>query len=247
MAATVRVSSDGVFYTVQGEGPLVGVPSLFVRLDACNLKCRWGETVCDAYYTSWAPQGQAVALEELTRQMAAQVAAHAVRHLVITGGEPALQPRAVCALAAAFKAQVPAGHVTIETNGTLRVPGAAEVLDLVCLSPKLSSSVPTGTKWEKVHARNRLRPEVLRWWRELGVPYYFKIVIDAPADVAEAVALLEQVGQALEPEHVLFMPQGIASDVLWERGRWVAAECKRLGVRFTPRIQIDLWGNTPGT
>jgi 7-carboxy-7-deazaguanine synthase len=242
------VSTDRVFYTLQGEGPLMGMPALFVRLDNCNLKCRWGETLCDAHYTSWTPSGEKLAIDALVAEVHAAMQRHKVRHLVITGGEPALQPEVVRALTARGHPQVYMGerpwHITIETNGTRYVEHHG--LDLVCISPKLSSSTPVGTKFEEVHERNRWNPIAIRRWM-LDESYYFKFVIDTPQDVDEVLAGLEEVGQPLVPERVLFMPQGIDSKTLWERGRWVAEECKRLGVRFAPRIQVDLWGNTPGT
>lgn len=241
MTVQARLSSDGIFYTLQGEGPKIGVPSLFVRLDNCNLKCKWGDTICDAHYTSWSPSGSTLPLSELLERVNHTIQSSGCTHLVITGGEPALQPEVVRQLTSLMHGY--GGHVTIETNGTRFVEFHG--LDMVCLSPKLSTSTPVGTKYEKVHERNRWQPLEIRKW--MMSPYYFKFVIDSPRDVDEATALLLEVGQPLEPEHVLFMPQGINAQELWGRGRWLAELCKALNVRFTPRIQVDLWGNTPGT
>lgn len=238
-----RLSTDGIFYTVQGEGPLSGVPSLFVRLDVCNLKCKWGETICDAHYTSWNPSGTRVPLDELGSEVSAALAYNNCRHLVITGGEPALQAEVVRYLARLDDGYSIPLHSTIETNGTRFVENHG--LSLICLSPKLRGSTPVGTQYEKAHERMRWQPDEIKKW--MRTPYYFKFVINTPEDVVEVQTILKDVDQLLEPEHVLFMPQGINSQELWERGRWVAEECKRLGVRFCPRIQIDLYGNKPGT
>lgn len=242
MTNDARLSTDGIFYTLQGEGPLIGIPSVFVRLDNCNLKCKWGATICDAHYTSWTPSGTGLPVSELIERVINELVWRQCQHLVITGGEPALQPLVVQELAR--MARHSKVHTTIETNGTIFVPHHG--LDLICLSPKLSGSTPVGTKYEKVHTRNRWKPDVIKQWMA-SAPYYFKIVIDSPEDIEEAVACLGEVGQALEPHHVLFMPQGIDAATLWERSRWLAEKCKELGVRFTPRIQVDIWGNQPGT
>ena len=73
-----------IFYSVQGEGSLAGVPSIFVRTSGCNLRCRW----CDTPYASWHPEGTDWDVMALAHA-ASESGAH---HAVITGGEPLIAP-----------------------------------------------------------------------------------------------------------------------------------------------------------
>lgn len=238
----VRISQDGIFYTLQGEGPLVGVPSLFVRLDTCNLRCKWGQTECDAAYTSWRPGSLRMDIDELVLQINHQMTMQKCRHVVITGGEPMLQAEAVQAICRSVIGR--GGHTTIETNGTIQIGCAA---DLICLSPKLRSSTPFGTKYQQLHTENRWNPSAIRFLME-HYSYYFKFVIDHPQDYHEVFTMLAEVGQRLpDSDHVVFMPQGINQDELIEKGKWIAEDCKEFGVRFSPRLQIAIWGNKAGT
>src|SRR4051794_16777428 len=102
-----------IFYSVQGEGGLVGVPSAFVRTTGCNLHCGW----CDSPYTSWHPTGEALSLDEVV----ARLTAYPPRHVVVTGGEPLLAPEIepLCA-----RLREAGRHITLETAGTVFKPVA---------------------------------------------------------------------------------------------------------------------------
>src|SRR5215204_2290061 len=93
-----------IFYSIQGEGKLTGVPSVFVRASGCNLRCTW----CDTPYASWDPEGEDVAVEEIVRR----VNSIGGQHVVITGGEPMIMPDIVplCDALSEF-----GHHITIET------------------------------------------------------------------------------------------------------------------------------------
>src|SRR6187402_924568 len=94
-----------IFYSLQGEGELTGVPSVFVRTSGCNLRCSW----CDTPYASWNPEGE----PRSVAQIVSAVQAHAsARHVVLTGGEPMIA-KEIRELAAALKALE--YHITIET------------------------------------------------------------------------------------------------------------------------------------
>src|SRR5260221_4033148 len=73
-----------IFYSIQGEGELTGIPSVFVRTSGCNLRCSW----CDTKYASWTPEGESLSVDEVVREVLRHPAAHAV----LTGGEPMVAP-----------------------------------------------------------------------------------------------------------------------------------------------------------
>src|SRR5689334_24705142 len=97
-----------VFYSIQGEGRLAGVPSVFVRTSGCNLRCVW----CDTPYTSWQPEGEEKSLAEIV----GAAKNYPARHAVVTGGEPLLAPE-IEELTAGLKTE--GFHITIETAATI--------------------------------------------------------------------------------------------------------------------------------
>jgi 7-carboxy-7-deazaguanine synthase len=219
-----------IFYSVQGEGALVGVPSVFVRTSGCNLRCSW----CDTPYTSWNPEGEDLSIDTILARAAAYEAAG---HVVLTGGEPMIAP-GIVELSRRFR---DAGmHITIETAGTVIADVAC---DLMSISPKLGNSTPDGV-FRTQHERLRLQPGVLRWLIS-EYDYQLKFVIAREADVAEAQ---EVIAATQAPSgNVILMPEGTNAEVLNERGRWIAEICKQHGYRFSPRLHVHLYGNKRGT
>jgi len=144
-----------IFYSLQGEGELTGVPSVFVRTSGCNLRCVW----CDTPYASWNPEGA----PHTEAQILAAIESHPVaRHVVLTGGEPMIA-KDVGALARAIKET--GRHLTIETAATVAPSGIA--CDLASLSPKLLNSAPDPVEhaaWRKKHEATRWQPEIVRAW-----------------------------------------------------------------------------------
>ena len=219
-----------IFYSLQGEGGLIGVPSVFVRTSGCNLRCSW----CDTPYASWNPEGEDLSIAGIVSRVAEFSAA---RHVVLTGGEPMIAP-GIAELATSLRAL--AMHITIETAGTVFAPVAC---DLMSISPKLANSTPEGT-FRAQHERLRLQPPVLR--RLISeYDYQLKFVIAQESDLAEAndlIGLLE-----VPPAQVILMPEGTDAEVLRERGGWISELCKRHGYRFSPRLHVHLYGNKRGT
>jgi 7-carboxy-7-deazaguanine synthase len=169
-----------LFYSIQGEGSLVGVPSFFIRTSGCNLRCGW----CDTPYASWQPEGVEMSLAQILDR----VKAHPAKHLVVTGGEPMIAPE-IAPLTNLLRDQ--GLHITIETAGTVFQPVACH---LMSISPKLSNSTPAGG-FAAQHDRLRIQPGVLG---ELMARYEYqlKFVIGKPEDVEEARSLAESLGAA---------------------------------------------------
>ncbi len=223
-----------LFYSIQGEGRLTGMPSAFVRTAGCNLRCAW----CDTSYTSWQPEGEHLSVAEVLRQLEA----FPTRHAVVTGGEPLLVPEVVDLCAGLRERNY---HITIETAATVFRPA---VCDLASLSPKLSNSTPwlrEAGRWAARHESRRLRPEVIRTFMD-WCDFQLKFVIDRPEDMDEVLILLESL-PGVDRGKVLLMPQGVTPKELARRGPWLADVCKEHGFRYCPRLHIELYGNLRGT
>lgn len=218
------------FSSLQGEGILAGVPSFFIRTSGCNLRCRW----CDTPYTSWSPDGERRRVGDLL----AEAKASGLGHVVVTGGEPLLQ-REIGALTSALAG---AGfHVTVETAATV----APElVCDLLSVSPKTAGSDPAG-RWSERHreVRRRLAPlrELLARHRE----HQIKLVINNEQDLEDGLELLERAGNARR-DRILLMPEGRTAEEVRRRSAMVAGLCRRHGLRYTPRLHLDLFGGGRG-
>ena len=226
-----------IFHSIQGEGELTGVPSVFVRTSGCNLRCAW----CDTPYASWHPQGEEMSVAAIVTR----VLSYSCRHVVLTGGEPVIA-KGIHDLAARLKQ---AGtHITIETAGTIAPAGIA--CDLASLSPKLANSTPAsalvGPAWVQRHEQTRLQPEVLRQWLD-AYPYQLKFVVSDEQQLEEILGLREIIDRSVPANKILLMPEGVTAEALGSRRDWLIEACKLHGFRFCQRLHIELFGNTRGT
>jgi 7-carboxy-7-deazaguanine synthase len=118
-AVNLRVSE--VFLSIQGETSRTGLPTVFIRLTGCPLRCRW----CDTTFSFQG--GETIALEELLRQ----VAAFGVGTVCVTGGEPLAQK----ACPALLTALCDEGYnVSLETSGAYDIeavdPRVSRIVDI---------------------------------------------------------------------------------------------------------------------
>jgi 7-carboxy-7-deazaguanine synthase len=224
-----------LFYSIQGEGKLSGVPSVFIRASGCNLRCVW----CDTPYSSWSPEGDDVPVDEIVRR----VDELGARHVVVTGGEPMIMPDILQLCDALHRKH---HHITIETAATVFHPLA---LDLASLSPKLSNSTPhqreTG-RFVAMHERQRLNIGEIQQFLASPPDIQQKFVVSSDRDLDEIQEILEQL-KNVTPSDVLLMPEGTDAATLDSRAGWIAEICKRTGFRFCPRLHVALYGNTRGT
>ena len=224
-----------IFYSIQGEGKLTGVPSVFVRASGCNLRCVW----CDTPYASWNPEGAEISVAEIVHR----VNEFGARHVVLTGGEPMIMPD-IEPLCRGLK--LAGHHLTIETAATVFTPLP---IDLASLSPKLSNSTPTEReegRFAANHERQRINFPVIQQFIDSSPDFQLKFVLCREDDLGEIRLILQKLA-GWEKSDVLLMPEGIDAQTLNDRAAWVSEICKREGFRFGPRLHVHLYGNKRGT
>ena len=226
------------FVSIQGEGKLTGTPSWFCRLSGCNLRCTW----CDTPYASWNPEKTNRTIDSLVEEATSS----GVKHAVLTGGEPMIFKGLVPLSNALAKAGM---HITIETAGTVTLPGVS--CHLISLSPKRANSTPIGAPrapegtWAKRHEARRLNFESLNALIASTPDRQMKFVVSCPDDLREIEWVLAQI-HGYQPHDVMLMPEGVRvpdKDAI----QWVINECLRRGWSYCPRIHIQLFGDTRGT
>jgi organic radical activating enzyme len=217
----VRLRVSEIFTSVQGEGPSVGTPSVFVRLQGCSVGCAW----CDTKYSWDAGNGEELTLESVLRR----VKDAGPQNVVVTGGEPLEHP-ALGPLVRALHALV--RRIEIETAGVALPPDLP--VDQWNVSLKLAHS---GVPLER-----RLIAPAIERFRDLGA--WFKFVVGDERDLDEVLAI--QSRHALPSERILLMPLGLRRDEQQALMPEVISWCTRHGFRFSPRLHILVWGPRRG-
>lgn len=231
-----------IFESVQGEGPNIGRPSIFIRLAGCNLHCVW----CDAAYT-WRfsdkhdhvnPQvyDAKSEIKKMSRQEVIDaIHAYQSSHIVITGGEPLLQRDEVTQLILSLKQKSKTYSFEFETAGTLRPLSGVHSGVTYVVSPKLSNSGNT--------LEERYNPTILREFRSVWAS--FKFVVANDQDLLEVDELVKDCG--ILPKQVYIMPEGTDVETISRRSGELVGPVIARRYNLTTRLQIFTFGNKRGT
>lgn len=228
--------------TVQGEGKLVGVPSLFVRLAGCNLSCKWTlfdgtVSFCDTSYannntgdSSW------FGIDEVINLVLNNISN--IKHLVITGGEPLLQKEALVEFCHELKEKIDI-HITLETNGTIAPAELAEYIDLFSVSPKLGNALLFKSSLQpKYNVQSFI--DIVR--DSLDKDLQIKFVV---ADIVEQDKIHKFLSHLVgwKNEDILIMPAGTTNEMLQKTSKPALEISISNGWRYTPRLHIALFGD----
>lgn len=213
-SATLRMTE--IFYSIQGESRSLGLPTVFVRLTGCPLRCQY----CDTAYAF--SGGELMSLQ----QILLQVASYKPRYVCVTGGEPLAQPNAIPLLGALCDAGY---NVSLETSGAL---------DVSAVDQRVSRVVDVKTPDSQEVARNLYANLAL-----LGQHDQVKFVICSRTDYEwsrfklDEYALVDRVGDVLfSPSHTQLLPRQLAE--------WIVQD--NLPVRFQMQLHKYLWNDEPG-
>lgn len=235
-----------VFYSVQGEGYNIGLPSIFVRLSGCNLKCVW----CDTKYAL--KGGRNVEFDVLAHEVDELRDQNDCNHIVITGGEPLTQVRGL----GKFIDVINSSGFTyeIETNGTIppsqlisnmTYRGGTNWPEYWNVSPKLASSKNDVVKAENETAMIEF---VDRANHQKNVCFKFVIsgsVIGFNNDWTNMSDLVCR--YHIQHDHIVVMPEGIDSLTQVEALPELIDKVKEYpSMRVIPRLHILAYDNKRG-
>lgn len=260
-----------IFRSLQGEGRYVGVPSIFIRVNGCNLRCCFAGSICDTPYTSHHPETNTYnTVEEVRSEVAKILNSHQkTKHIVFTGGEPMMYQQAIAELIYSLDRDFSGLFITVETNGTIPMqPIMTKMVDFWSISPKLSTSccfegTEVPEKQREMHLKNRFNAESFASYIMSGQEGQLKFVWSCEGNTYEIKRWLEDVrnwvgenrgerwknvfDQHMEEDfRVMLMPEGITNEQLNNKLQDIAEVCLREDWEMTDREHIRIWGDKRG-
>lgn len=226
---SLKVSGDGVFFSIQGEGRSIGMSAVFLRLHFCNLRCAW----CDTRYT-WdrsKPEFWKESTDWTVGKTKEEVTLFPAKRLVVTGGEPLLQQKKVAGLVQ----QLPDWDIEIETNGTIAPLPELQERCQFNVSPKLDNSGNPEPA--------RFKPQVLKIFNKLPLTS-FKFVVQESRDFSQIDQIVSEC--RLDRSKIIIMPEGFSQDAIKNHSLMVVEDVKMRGWKLLPRLHVALWGAERG-
>lgn len=212
---SIRLKLTEIFLSIQGEADAVGWPTVFVRLTGCPLRCQY----CDTAYAFTG--GEWFTLEQVLEA----VAAHGVRHVCVTGGEPLAQKACLPLLASLCDAGY---RVSLETSGAIDVSPVDE---------RVTRVVDIKTPDSSESARNRMENlQLLRPDEQVKFVICSRADFDWACDLVRKESLDARCTVLFSPSHGQVEPRDLA--------QWILDT--RAPVRLQVQLHKFLWGNTPG-
>lgn len=266
-----RLPIIDLFTSIQGEGKYSGVPSIFIRVSGCNLRCVFKNSICDTPYSSFNPEQSRYDTDSVLNILKANPQIH---HIVVTGGEPMLYEEQLIELFKTLQDKLKETFwmytITIETNGTLDIRDRS-ILDWVNLwsiSPKLKSSVPVPD--QKVYCQDKeyaFSAEMCNTLDERrkniqnianiikhGVDVQLKFVYSGEESYEEILLWRDEIldnigvlGDSLDlDEIIMLMPEGVTEEVLMQNRKEAVDRCTEHGWYYTDRLHIVIFGDKRG-
>ena len=238
---TLLVSDDKAFYTLEGEGEFVGMPSVFFRMSMCNLTCKGFASEdsphgCDSF-VSWSIKNK-MTFNEIFKYFEEHKLVDKLREGAIfklTGGEPMVQQKQLLKFIAEFINKYDFHPlIDFETNATIK-PDEKWIeyyRATFTTSPKLTTN---GDPEKRTY-----KPEVLKWHKDVGSG--FKFVINASEDIDEIWRKYVEDGDINLPKNrIWFMPCSGSRAEHIKNAPAVAEYAKAMNVNFSPRLHLLLW------
>jgi len=238
---TLLVSDDKAFYTLEGEGEFVGMPSVFFRMSMCNLTCKGFASEdsphgCDSF-VSWSIKNK-MTFNEIFKYFEEHKLVDKLREGAIfklTGGEPMVQQKQLLKFIAEFINKYDFHPlIDFETNATIK-PDEKWIeyyRATFTTSPKLTTN---GDPEKRTY-----KPEVLKWHKDVGSG--FKFVINASEDIDEIWRKYVEDGDINLPKNrIWFMPCSGSRVEHVKNAPAVAEYAKAMNVNFSPRLHLLLW------
>jgi len=237
-----------IFPTIQGEGPGLGKPSLFIRVGGCDLRCRFKGVACDTPYAVHTPKYLDKNMPELkygydnwepmdAEEIVRVIKASGMFNVVLTGGHPLLYQDVVSEIIKMCSEQLLQVSFEIETQGTIPITlQLANNMNVIFnVSVKLKSS-----NQEEGYDDKRINIEALRSFNSRNSFYKF-VITDLVNDVNEIKQIYNQ-----HPLLIYIMPEGITRDEVLKNSIDVVKLAIREDWIFTPREHINIWDSKKG-